>query len=103
MNDTRRPVLAAMLALSAAAGMSTAAVARTPPMEKCYGINRAHRNDCATGKNACAGQATRSRDPNAFVLVPKGDCRKIAGGSLSPGRRGKEQSSNSRSHNSPQD
>lgn len=49
---------------------------------RCYGINAVGRNDCASGVHSCAGQATRARDPSAFVLLPRGDCQKIAGGSL---------------------
>jgi len=52
-------------------------------LEKCYGINRAAKNDCAEGAHSCAGQATRARDPKSFVLLPAGDCSKIQGGSLS--------------------
>lgn len=53
-------------------------------LEKCYGINRAGKNDCASGAHSCAGQATRARDPRSFVEVPVGACSKIAGGSLKP-------------------
>ena len=48
-------------------------------MEKCYGINAAAKNDCAAGAHSCAGQATTARDPKSFVLLPAGDCAKIAG------------------------
>lgn len=51
-------------------------------LEKCYGINAAARNDCAEGAHSCAGQATKARDGRSFVLLPAGDCGKIAGGSL---------------------
>jgi len=51
---------------------------------KCYGINAIGRNDCAAGAHSCAGQATKARDPASFVLLPQGDCQKIAGGSLNP-------------------
>ncbi len=51
-------------------------------LEKCYGINRAAKNDCAEGAHSCAGQATRARDPKSFVLLPAGACSKIEGGSL---------------------
>ncbi|MDA8052050.1 MAG: DUF2282 domain-containing protein [Rhodospirillales bacterium] len=50
----------------------------------CYGINAVGRNDCAAGAHSCAGQATIARDPKSFVLLPVGDCQKIAGGSLKP-------------------
>lgn len=52
---------------------------------RCYGINAVGRNDCAAGAHSCAGQATIARDPNSFVLLPVGDCQKIAGGSLKMG------------------
>jgi uncharacterized membrane protein len=51
-------------------------------LEKCYGINAAAKNDCAEGAHSCAGQATQARDTKSFVLLPAGDCGKIAGGSL---------------------
>ena len=49
-------------------------------LEKCYGINAAAKNDCAEGAHSCAGQATQARDPKSFVMLPAGDCSKIAGG-----------------------
>ena len=52
-------------------------------LEKCYGVAARGRNDCAEGAHSCVGQATRDRDPESFVLVPKGDCQKLAGGKTS--------------------
>lgn len=52
-------------------------------LEKCYGINRVAKNDCAEGAHSCAGQATQARDPKSFVLLPAGDCSKIQGGKTS--------------------
>ncbi len=49
-------------------------------LEKCYGINAVAKNDCAEGAHSCAGQATQARDLKSFVLLPGGDCGKIAGG-----------------------
>jgi uncharacterized membrane protein len=51
-------------------------------LEKCYGINAVAKNDCAEGAHSCAGQATSARDTKSFVLLPAGDCSKIAGGKL---------------------
>ncbi|AFQ51877.1 DUF2282 domain-containing protein [Burkholderia cepacia] len=51
-------------------------------LEKCYGINAVAKNDCAEGAHSCAGQATQARDTKSFVLLPAGDCGKIAGGKL---------------------
>jgi len=53
-------------------------------LEKCYGINAVAKNDCAEGAHSCAGQATQARDGKSFVLLPGGDCSKIAGGKLTP-------------------
>jgi uncharacterized membrane protein len=52
-------------------------------LEKCYGINAVAKNDCAEGAHSCAGQATQARDAKSFVLLPAGDCGKIAGGKTS--------------------
>ena len=54
-------------------------------LQKCYGINAVAKNDCAEGAHSCAGQADRARDSKSFVLLPQGDCEKIAGGSLTVG------------------
>ncbi|HEY1228983.1 MAG TPA: DUF2282 domain-containing protein [Ramlibacter sp.] len=51
-------------------------------LEKCYGINAVAKNDCAEGAHSCAGQSTKAHDSQSFVLLPAGDCSKIAGGSL---------------------
>lgn len=51
-------------------------------LEKCYGINAVAKNDCAEGVHSCAGQATAAHDTKSFVLLPAGDCGKIAGGAL---------------------
>ena len=70
------------LALSTIA--SAAAMAAPVPMpagyEKCYGIAKASKNDCAAGAHSCAGQATKDHDKASFVYLPKGACAKIAGG-----------------------
>jgi uncharacterized membrane protein len=49
-------------------------------LEKCFAVNAVAKNDCAQGAHSCAGQATQARDPGSFVLLPAGDCGKIAGG-----------------------
>ena len=49
-------------------------------LEKCYGVAARGKNDCAEGAHSCVGQSTRDREPDSFVLVPKGDCQKFSGG-----------------------
>jgi uncharacterized membrane protein len=57
---------------------STDAIAKG--MEKCYGVANARMNDCKTATESCAGSATQSRQPDAFIFLPKGICNKIVGG-----------------------
>lgn len=54
--------------------------------EKCYGVAKAGKNDCAAGAHSCAGQATKDFDKASFVELPKGACAKLAGGMLAPGK-----------------
>lgn len=53
-------------------------------VEKCYGIVKAGMNDCATAKASCAASATKDNQGDAYLLMPKGLCVKIVGGSLKP-------------------
>ena len=55
-------------------------------MEKCYGIVKAGKNDCAVKSlgTSCAGSATKDSIGDAWILVPKGTCDKIVGGSIEP-------------------
>ncbi|MFP4003192.1 MAG: DUF2282 domain-containing protein [Alphaproteobacteria bacterium] len=51
--------------------------------EKCYGIAKAGKNDCAAGPGTtCAGTSTKDGQGNAWMYVMKGNCEKIVGGSL---------------------
>ncbi len=50
--------------------------------EKCFGIAKAGQNDCATANTSCAGTSTTDGQKNAWMLMPKGTCEKIVGGSL---------------------
>lgn len=47
---------------------------------KCKGVARKGKNDCGANNHACSGKATKDRDPNEWIYVPKGICEKIAGG-----------------------
>ena len=82
------------LTASIAAGLaaSPAAAQKKPAMEKCYGVAKAGKNDCAAGPGtSCAGTSTRDYQGDAWKLVPKGSCEKIAppkgNGSLKPIKR----------------
>jgi len=60
-------------------------VVAAPAMEKCYGVNAAHKNDCKSPGHSCAGQDSKARDTKAFIAVPAGLCAKIDGGSTKEG------------------
>jgi uncharacterized membrane protein len=66
--------------------VSTPALAKykAPGLEKCYGIAKKMKNECGTSKHACAGQAKTNNDPNDWIMVLKGNCDMITGGSLTP-------------------
>ena len=53
--------------------------------EKCYGIAKAGKNDCAaTGNNSCAGTSKVNGDKKAWIYVPAGYCDRIVGASTNP-------------------
>ncbi len=52
--------------------------------EKCYGVAKAGKNDCAANGHACAGQSKSSANGKEWIYVPAGTCDRIQGGSTSP-------------------
>ena len=72
-------------ALTMAAATSSVAMAADAEMEKCYGVAKAGKNDCAAGPGtSCAGTSTKDGQGNAWMYVSKGTCEKLVGGSLEP-------------------
>lgn len=69
-----------------ALGSLGAAAAEKAPVEKCFGVVKAGKNDCQTAKSACAGTATKDGQKDAWIYVPKGTCDKIVGASLKSGK-----------------
>ena len=76
--DKRQILLTAALAALVAA--PSAAVA-AGDKEKCYGIAKAGKNDCASlnGSHSCAGQATSNKGANDWTYVAKGTCKQSGG------------------------
>lgn len=91
MNTRTTTALSALLLASLAAGATTAAHAQaSKPMEKCYGVAKAGKNDCKAGAGTtCAGTSKVNYQKDAWKLVPAGTCAKIKTpngfGSLTPG------------------
>lgn len=51
--------------------------------EKCYGVAKAGKNDCAAGPGTtCAGTSKTDGQGNAWSYVIAGSCEKLVGGSL---------------------
>ena len=81
--------IAAALALSIAIGSTANAQSAKKPMEKCYGVSLAGKNDCKAGAGtSCAGTSKVNYQGNAWKLVKAGTCTTIKTpkgfGSLAP-------------------
>ena len=80
---------AATLALTLVSGVAHAADSAAKPMEKCYGVSLAGKNECKAGAGtSCAGTSVSNYQGNAWKLVMAGTCTKIMTpkgyGSLTP-------------------
>jgi uncharacterized membrane protein len=64
---------------------STEATAAKKSMEKCYGVAKAGKNDCAnvSKTHSCAGQSKMDGDNGEWIYLAKGTCSKLVNGSLS--------------------
>ncbi|MES2663327.1 MAG: DUF2282 domain-containing protein [Pseudomonadota bacterium] len=83
MNIQKKLISAAVLTsfIASASLMSTQVMAKEG-FEKCAGIAKAGKNDCAANGHSCAGQAKKDSDVNEWVYVPTGTCDKIVGGTV---------------------
>jgi uncharacterized membrane protein len=84
---TKTALLTAAPGSTLALGAITATAADDATTEKCYGVAKAGKNDCAGAKHACVGQSAKDKDPNEWVTVPKGTCDRLVGGNLSPAKQ----------------
>jgi len=87
MKNTRYVITAAIAALTSGGilASSTAQAAGAvvcAEQERCYGIAKAGKNDCATSSSGCSGTAKQDNLKDAWIYVPKGTCQKVAGGML---------------------
>ena len=95
MQNTRFVITAAIAALTsgglfAATTAQAAGAVVCAEQERCYGIAKAGKNDCATSSSACSGSAKQDNQKDAWVYVPKGMCLKVAAGALAlPGAKTK--------------
>ena len=76
--------IALLLAVAVGAATATTAPAQAADSEKCFGVAKAGKNDCQTPVSSCAGTSKADSNAQAFILVPKGTCDKLVGGSTAP-------------------
>ena len=73
-----------LLAL-AVTGMIAAGAAQagdSKDKEKCAGIVKAGLNDCSTSQHGCSGMAKTDNNPEEWIYLPAGTCKKITGGKV---------------------
>jgi uncharacterized membrane protein len=80
-------IAAAMGSLLAMSASPVHAADAAKEKEKCYGIAKAGKNDCAANGHSCAGQSKVDNDPTEWKFVPKGDCEKLGGALAAAGRK----------------
>jgi uncharacterized membrane protein len=78
--------LAGVAAIAVGVFASSEAESQDAKKEKCYGIVKAGKNDCAAadGSHSCAGYAKKDSGSKEWVLLPFGACDKIVGASKTP-------------------
>jgi uncharacterized membrane protein len=84
--NNRKAIISTAIGSLFALGSVGATAADKAPVEKCYGIVKAGKNDCQTAVSACAGTATKDSQKDAWIYLPKGSCEKIVGASLKSGK-----------------
>ncbi len=80
--NAKKTVLAAALGSVMTFGVVHAVFAADDSnMEKCYGVVKAGKNDCAGAAHACQGQGKADKAATEWIKLPKGTCERIVGGS----------------------
>jgi uncharacterized membrane protein len=76
----KRLIVSSALASVLALGLVNTAAA-ADAKEKCYGVAKAGKNDCAnlSGSHSCAGQAKDDMSPAEWNYVAKGTCKDMKG------------------------
>ncbi len=80
----KKTFIASMIIGSTAIATNAPAIAADNKMEKCYGVVKAGKNDCADSKqmHSCAGSAKADGSKSEWIFLPKGTCERIVNGSL---------------------
>jgi len=86
MTPTSKTIVHSAIATLIAVGFASGSVFAADDHakdEKCAGIAKAGKNDCATSMNQCHGHVAVDSNPEGWIYLPKGTCAKIAGAHLS--------------------
>ena len=79
-------ITTAIGAAVAAVYANTSWLSSSPSMqsetERCFGVVKTGKNDCANAKLSCATQSTKDSDLDEWIAVPKGLCERLVGGKL---------------------
>lgn len=87
MNNKKKLLSIASILTAAIASIPSANAHKEPKKnesaEKCYGVVKAGKNDCASkaNKHTCSGRSKVDSDANEWIKLPNGLCEKLAGGS----------------------
>lgn len=81
---TRQIFSTAAIAALMMAAVSAAQAEEATKLEKCFGVVKAGKNDCATALHSCAGQSAKDGDPSEWAYVPSGLCNKLVGATPEP-------------------
>jgi uncharacterized membrane protein len=76
-------IIGALSAMLAALHATTTNNSGQQERERCYGIVRAGNNDCANSKHSCVNKSPANGSNAEWIMLPKGICKRIVGGSLS--------------------
>ena len=71
--------LAVSCAFAAALGLAATGQVAADDKEKCFGVAKAGKNDCATASHGCAGSAKADNDPAEWKYAPQAECEKMGG------------------------
>lgn len=83
--NTKTAILAAAIGglVAFAAPLTFAADAgKDDGTEKCYGVAKAGKNDCAGPAHSCQGQSKKDGDVKEWIKLPAGTCDRLVGGTM---------------------
>jgi uncharacterized membrane protein len=86
MQNKSALIAAAVTGLLAVGAMTLAGTAGAGEVEKekCFGVAKAGKNDCAANGHACSGQAKKDADAGEWISLPKGTCERLLNGRAEP-------------------